>query len=50
MTGQRRLIPGAASPHPLIATLPGLYQDDLLMQRSRLRTGRYAGPDYFTLD
>jgi deoxyribose-phosphate aldolase len=24
--------------------------NDLLMQRSKLRTGRYAGPDYFTLD
>ena len=24
--------------------------NDLLMQRSRLRTGRYAGPDYFTAD
>jgi len=24
--------------------------NDLLMQRSRLATGRYAGPDYFTLD
>ncbi len=24
--------------------------NDLLMQRQKLRTGRYAGPDYFTLD
>jgi deoxyribose-phosphate aldolase len=24
--------------------------NDLLMQRTRLRTGRYEGPDYFTLD
>jgi deoxyribose-phosphate aldolase len=24
--------------------------NDLLMQREKLRTGRYAGPDYFTLD
>ncbi|MGH3330758.1 MAG: deoxyribose-phosphate aldolase [Nocardioidaceae bacterium] len=24
--------------------------NDLLMQRTRLRTGRYSGPDYFTLD
>ena len=24
--------------------------NDLLMQRSRMRTGRYAGPDYFTSD
>jgi len=24
--------------------------NDLLMQRTRLTTGRYAGPDYFTLD
>ncbi|MFD2082148.1 deoxyribose-phosphate aldolase [Actinopolymorpha cephalotaxi] len=24
--------------------------NDLLMQRSKLRTGHYAGPDYFTLD
>jgi deoxyribose-phosphate aldolase len=24
--------------------------NDLLMQRSKLATGRYAGPDYFTLD
>jgi deoxyribose-phosphate aldolase len=24
--------------------------NDLLMQRQRLATGRYAGPDYFTLD
>ena len=24
--------------------------NDLLMQRQRLETGRYAGPDYFTLD
>jgi deoxyribose-phosphate aldolase len=24
--------------------------NDLLMQRSKLRTGAYAGPDYFTLD
>jgi deoxyribose-phosphate aldolase len=24
--------------------------NDLLMQRQRMRTGRYAGPDYFTLD
>ncbi|WP_020578688.1 deoxyribose-phosphate aldolase [Actinopolymorpha alba] len=24
--------------------------NDLLMQRTKLRTGRYAGPDYFTLD
>jgi deoxyribose-phosphate aldolase len=24
--------------------------NDLLMQRAKMRTGRYAGPDYFTLD
>ena len=24
--------------------------NDLLMQRTKLATGRYAGPDYFTLD
>ena len=24
--------------------------NDLLMQRSKLRTGVYAGPDYFTVD
>jgi deoxyribose-phosphate aldolase len=24
--------------------------NDLLMQRSKMRTGRYAGPDYFTMD
>ncbi|WP_203337060.1 deoxyribose-phosphate aldolase [Nocardioides limicola] len=24
--------------------------NDLLMQRTKLRTGRYSGPDYFTLD
>ena len=24
--------------------------NDLLMQRTKLRTGGYAGPDYFTLD
>ena len=24
--------------------------NDLLMQRQKLATGRYAGPDYFTLD
>ncbi len=24
--------------------------NDLLMQRTKMRTGRYAGPDYFTLD
>jgi deoxyribose-phosphate aldolase len=24
--------------------------NDLLMQRSRMATGRYAGPNYFTLD
>jgi len=24
--------------------------NDLLMQRQRMRTGRYSGPDYFTLD
>jgi deoxyribose-phosphate aldolase len=24
--------------------------NDLLMQRQKLSTGRYAGPDYFTLD
>ncbi|NUW47075.1 deoxyribose-phosphate aldolase, partial [Nonomuraea rhodomycinica] len=24
--------------------------NDLLMQREKLATGRYAGPDYFTLD
>jgi deoxyribose-phosphate aldolase len=24
--------------------------NDLLMQRQKLTTGRYAGPDYFTLD
>ena len=24
--------------------------NDLLMQRTRLATGRYSGPDYFTLD
>jgi deoxyribose-phosphate aldolase len=24
--------------------------NDLLMQRSKLKTGHYAGPDYFTLD
>jgi deoxyribose-phosphate aldolase len=24
--------------------------NDLLMQRTRLTTGRYSGPDYFTLD
>jgi deoxyribose-phosphate aldolase len=24
--------------------------NDLLMQRARLRTGRYSGPDYVTLD
>lgn len=36
---------------------PGLFRigassllNDLLMQRTRRRTGRYSGPDYFTLD
>ena len=36
---------------------PGLFRigastllNDLLMQRSKQRTGRYAGPDYFTID
>jgi deoxyribose-phosphate aldolase len=24
--------------------------NDLLMQRQRMATGRYGGPDYFTLD
>jgi deoxyribose-phosphate aldolase len=24
--------------------------NDLLMQRQKISTGRYAGPDYFTLD
>jgi deoxyribose-phosphate aldolase len=24
--------------------------NDLLMQRTKIRTGRYSGPDYFTLD
>ena len=24
--------------------------NDLLMQRPKLATGRYSGPDYFTLD
>jgi len=24
--------------------------NDLLMQRTKLMTGRYSGPDYFTLD
>ncbi len=24
--------------------------NDLLMQRQRMATGRYSGPDYFTLD
>ena len=24
--------------------------NDLLMQRTKLQTGRYSGPDYFTLD
>ena len=24
--------------------------NDLLMQRTKMRTGRYSGPDYFTLD
>jgi deoxyribose-phosphate aldolase len=24
--------------------------NDLLMQRTKLTTGRYSGPDYFTLD
>jgi deoxyribose-phosphate aldolase len=24
--------------------------NDLLMQRQKMATGRYAGPDYFTLD
>ena len=24
--------------------------NDLLMQRTKLATGHYAGPDYFTLD
>ncbi|MGH8823751.1 MAG: deoxyribose-phosphate aldolase, partial [Jiangellaceae bacterium] len=24
--------------------------NDLLMQRQKASTGRYAGPDYFTLD
>ena len=24
--------------------------NDLLMQRTKLATGRYSGPDYFTLD
>jgi deoxyribose-phosphate aldolase len=24
--------------------------NDLLMQRTRLATGHYSGPDYFTLD
>ena len=24
--------------------------NDLLMQRTKMTTGRYSGPDYFTLD
>jgi deoxyribose-phosphate aldolase len=24
--------------------------NDLLMQRAKQRTGRYSGPDYFTVD
>ena len=24
--------------------------NDLLMQRAKMATGRYSGPDYFTLD
>lgn len=24
--------------------------NDLLMQRTKLKTGHYSGPDYFTLD
>ena len=24
--------------------------NDLLMQRTKMQTGRYSGPDYFTLD
>ena len=24
--------------------------NDLLMQRTKMATGRYSGPDYFTLD
>ncbi len=24
--------------------------NDLLMQRTKMKTGRYSGPDYFTLD
>jgi deoxyribose-phosphate aldolase len=24
--------------------------NDLLMQRSKMLTGQYAGPDYFTID
>ena len=36
---------------------PGLFRigassllNDLLMQRTKMATGRYSGPDYFTLD
>jgi hypothetical protein len=26
------------------------FLNDLLMQRTKMQTGRYSGPDYFTLD
>ena len=36
---------------------PGLFRfgassllNELLMQRTKMKTGRYSGPDYFTLD
>ena len=29
---------------------PTTLLNDLLMQRTKMKTGRYSGPDYFTLD
>ena len=41
---------GLARPATGSASAPPRLLNDLLMQRTKLTTGRYSGPDYFTLD
>ena len=33
-----------------LSILKELIDNEILMQRTQLKTGRYSGPDYFTLD
>lgn len=46
----RGLVPGLATPHPLGATLPGLYQDDEFAQRLLSGLDEVVAPILSTLD